>query len=108
MVKPQVAAQLMSSMGMARLGGASSKASSKQVNKGQGSQFASMEAALLKNGVKNPMQAKKATAGKPGRQFMTKAAGGDSSLGKPKSDVKISAQPGSALQAAWSRNHPGV
>ena len=106
-LKPAVASQLMSQMGLGRPGGAASRGST-PLKKEKGANFSALENALLKKGVKKPGDAKKVTAGQPGRQFFVKAAGGDSTLGKPKSDKKISSQPGTALQAAWSRNHGGV
>lgn len=84
LAKPQVNSQLMSSMGMGRLGGASSKAST-PVPASTGKGFAAMEQTLLKAGAKNP---KAVTKGKPGRQFFTKAAGGDKSLGTKGSTPK--------------------
>lgn len=82
--KPQVNSQLMSSMGMARIGGAASKAST-PVPATPGRGFAAMEQALLKSGNAKP---KSVTAGKPGRQFFTKNAGGDKSLGTKGSTMK--------------------
>jgi hypothetical protein len=105
-LKPQVASQLMSQMGLGRTGGAASKGST-PVSKSKGANFSALENALLKKGVKKPADAKKVSGGGPGRQFFNQASGGDSSLGKPSSDKKISSQPGSSLKGAWSRNYSG-
>lgn len=107
-LKPQVASQLMSSMGMARLGGSAAKASSKPVNKGKGQNFAALEQALLKKGVKKPSDAKRVTQGPAARHFLTQASGGEQTLGKPKSDTPIKTQPGGPLKGAWSRNYGKV
>lgn len=107
MLKPSVSSQLMSQTGMGRLGGMKS-AMSTPASKGKGGTFATLENSLLKKGVKSPGDAKKVTAGKPGRQFFTKASGGDSSLAKPSSDKKITSQPGAPLMGAWARNYGKV
>jgi len=106
MIKPKVSSQLMTQMGLGRPGGMKSAAST-PAKKGKGGNFAALENALLKKGVKTPSDAKRVTAGQPGRQFFTKSSGGDSSLGKPSSDKKISAAPGGPLKSMWSRTYKG-
>lgn len=94
-------------MGMARMGGASSKISNKPIAREKGANFSALENALLKKGVKKGSDAKKVTGGAPGRQFFTQTGGGDSSLGKPRSDKAIKSAPGGPLKSAWSRNYSG-
>lgn len=107
MIKPNVAAQLMSQTGMGRPGGMASRGSA-SVSKGKGGGFAAMEQALLKSGVKNTAQAKKVTAGSPARQFNTKASGGDVSSPKPFSNVGISSSPTKALSDLATRQYGKV
>ena len=101
-----VRSQLASQMGLGRPGGAASRGSN-PASSTKGSNFAALENALLKKGVKKPADAKKVTAGKPGRQFFNQASGGDSALSKPSSDKAIKSQPGGPLQGAWARNYSG-
>jgi hypothetical protein len=74
MKKPLIVSQLSSQMGMGRPGGAASKGSMPSVMKSSGSAFAAMENTLLKGATPNP---KSMAGGGSGRQFYTKAAGGD-------------------------------
>lgn len=96
-LKPSVSAQLMSQMGMARSGGIASRGSNSAMSS-KGSGFAAMENALLKGPKPNP---KKMAAGKPGRQFFTKSAGGDQSgLKKVKGAVSSSKGPVMSAQSS--------
>lgn len=104
MIKPNVSSQLMSQTGMGRPGGAASRGVKPAV-KSKGSGFAAMENALLKSGVKTPVQAKKVTAGPPARHFNTQASGGDITGSKPFSNVKISANP--TIFASLMKNQVG-
>lgn len=104
MQKPKVTSQLTSNAGMGRLGGATSRGST-PVRGSQGSGFAAMEGALLKSGVKTTAQAKRVTGGGVGRQFGTKAAGGDVKGSLPSSNKAIGASP--TILASLMRNQVG-
>lgn len=103
-MKPKVVSQLTNNSGMGRLGGAASRGST-PVRGSQGSSFAAMEGGLLKSGVKTPAQAKKVTGGGAGRQFGTKAAGGDVKGALPSSNKQISAAP--TILASLMKNQMG-
>lgn len=97
MLKPNVSAQLMSQMGMGRPGGMASRAS-QSVSPSTGSKFAAMQSTLLKGQKPDP---KKTGAGKPGRQFFTKAAGGDAGgLKKVRGTITPAKGPVMAAQAS--------
>lgn len=100
-----IKSQLSSNSGMGRLGGAASRGST-PVRGSKGSAFASMEQGLLKNGIKNPGQAKRATGGGPGRQFGTKAAGGDVKGNTPSSNKSFSSNP-TILASLASKQYGG-
>lgn len=104
MLKPSVSSQLMSQTGMGRPGGMASRGAQPKVSS-RGSGFAAMENALLKGGIKTPVQAKKAAGGGPGRQFGTKASGGDVAGSKPFSNAKVSANP--TIFASLMKNQYG-
>lgn len=107
MLKPKVSAQLMSQTGLGRPGAMASRGS-KPVQSSKGSKFAALQNALLKRGVQTPSLAKKVSAGKPGRQFFVKAAGGDSALGTPKSDSTPKPAMGWTMRTMQKKQHPGV
>ena len=100
-----IRSQLATNNGMSRMGGAASRGS-KAIGGSKGRSFAAMENALLKGGIKSPAQAKRAAKGQPGRQFMTKASGGDMSLSKPRSDVAIKSNP-TALRSLQMKGDSG-
>lgn len=89
MKKPNIQSQLASQIGMGRPGGMMSRMAP-PVKSTKGSNFAAMEATLLKGKRPDP---KKLASGKAGRQFFVKAAGGDSASGVAKVPGSYSGNP---------------
>ena len=103
-LKPTGKAQLTAQTGLGRQGGISSKMSKPPVMKGTpGAGFAAMENALLKGPKPDPAAM---SGGGAGRQFFTKAAGGDvSGLAKmPKAYNYNRSTPGT--KAGLTKNNP--
>ncbi|SRR5216684_5018580 len=99
MNKPNIPTQLASQMGMGRPGGMMSKASRPVMGGSPGKGFAALESALLKGPKPNP---KSVAKGKAGRQFFTKAAGGDETDSVMKVPGTVTANP-SALRMTQQR-----
>lgn len=99
MMKPNIAAQLGSQMGMGRPGGMTSKVSTPVMGGTPGKGFAALENALLKGPKPNP---KKLAKGKAGRQFFNQAAGGDETDNTMKVPGTVTSNP-SALNMAQQR-----
>ena len=85
-VKANIVSQLENQSGLGRQGGAASKGSVPNIMKGTGSGFAAMENTLLKGVAPDP---KSLAGGGSGRQFYTKASGGDAVGIKPIGAMKL-------------------